>query len=211
MNGIANIGQPAATPYPPAKPVAANNASTAVKERAVKERATKEIIASVVAASEQGQGRQSAKPTTERDFDRYIPAEPPVSAGEYRPVTDKDGNRRIVFDAFDAPEADGKAAPAASDKAAPESDNEAAPAASDKAAPKSDKKATSSCTANTDKVDAEIRRLKKKQAKLEQQLAQADDRQRANLERQLAKVEAELHRKDNDAYRKQHAVVTENP
>lgn len=181
MNGMTNIGQPTTMPYPPAKPVAE------------KEPASKAISSSAVAAPEQKLEGQSPKPATERDFDRYVPEEPPVSAGAYHPATDEDGTRRIVFDT-----------------PAPESDSPK-PASDDKAAPESDKRAASSCTVNTDKVEAEIRSLKKKQAKLEQQLAQADDRQRDNLERQLAQVEAELRLKDTDAYRKQHAIVTENP
>lgn len=69
---------------------------------------------------------------------------------------------------------------------------------------KEDKKAET-CTGNTDKVDREIEKLKKKQAELEQQLnAETDERKIKQLESQLAQVERELRQKDNDTYRRQH-------
>ena len=62
-----------------------------------------------------------------------------------------------------------------------------------------------SCTANTDKVDREIERLKKKKAQLEQQArTAADPSRREALEKQLAQVERELAQKDNDGYRRAH-------
>lgn len=66
-----------------------------------------------------------------------------------------------------------------------------------------------SCTGNTDKVDREIEKLKKKKAELEQQLSsETDERKIKSLEKELAQVERELSQKDNDAYRRQHAVYT---
>lgn len=192
MNGISEMGRSVVTPYLPIQPVT-SDAPTAAKELTGKP-VSQKVTALPVAAVEQKPESQSFQPSTERAFDRYVPEEPPTHIGAYRPVTDEDGNRRIVWDR----------------EAEPMSDSAAAPEASSKAEPTSDEKAVSSCTVNTDKVEAEIQRLKKKQAKLEQQLAQADERQQANLERQLAQVEAELRLKDNDAYRKQHAVVTEH-
>lgn len=66
------------------------------------------------------------------------------------------------------------------------------------------------CTTNTDKVDAEIKRLKEEKKQILQQLRKADgDAERqAALEKRLAQLEAELQLKDNDAYRKQHATHT---
>lgn len=63
---------------------------------------------------------------------------------------------------------------------------------------------------NTDKVDREIEKLKKKKQELEQQLnTETDEAKSKELERQLAQVERELKQKDNDTYRKQHSTFTQ--
>lgn len=65
-------------------------------------------------------------------------------------------------------------------------------------------------TANTDKVDKEIEKLKQSKTQLEQKIAAAKDtREKDSLENQLAQVEAELKMKDNDTYRRQHMEITE--
>lgn len=66
------------------------------------------------------------------------------------------------------------------------------------------------CTTNTDKVDAEIKKLKEEKKQILQQLRKADgDAERqAELEKRLAQLDAELLAKDNDTYRKQHATHT---
>lgn len=84
---------------------------------------------------------------------------------------------------------------------------------SDKQVPsgkKPEKPEEEKCTANTDKVDAEIERLRKARETLQRQIQQAaDDPDKcAQLEQKLAQVERELTLKDNDSYRKQHAVYT---
>ena len=61
---------------------------------------------------------------------------------------------------------------------------------------------------NSDKVDREIEKLKKKQQELAQQLnTETDEAKIKELERQLSQVEQELRQKDNDAYRRQHTKV----
>ncbi len=67
------------------------------------------------------------------------------------------------------------------------------------------------CTANTDKVDREIRKLKEEKKRLEQQLkaASGDEKKARELEHKLAQVESELSQKDNDAYRRQHTAFSE--
>ncbi len=63
------------------------------------------------------------------------------------------------------------------------------------------------CTVNTDKVDREIEKLKKKKEELEGQISsETDESKLKELERKLAKVESELRQKDNDTYRRQHAT-----
>ncbi|MDE6404656.1 MAG: hypothetical protein K2M20_03260 [Lachnospiraceae bacterium] len=67
------------------------------------------------------------------------------------------------------------------------------------------------CVGNTDKVDREIRELKEKKKKLEQQIKQAsgDEKKTKELENKLAQVERELSQKDTDTYRKQNSTFTE--
>ena len=57
--------------------------------------------------------------------------------------------------------------------------------------------------ANTDKVDAEIQKLKAKKAQLEQKISSTQNPD-ADLQKQLAQIENELRQKDNDTYRKAH-------
>lgn len=114
------------------------------------------------------------------NVDEYIPGEEPVSAGLYRQGTDENGNPKIIFDAPDEGE---------------------------KAAGAPEKEEAQKCTVNTDKVDAEIKKLKKEKASIEKQLAKAgnDPIQQRKLYRELQQIEGELKMKDNDSYRKQHA------
>lgn len=67
------------------------------------------------------------------------------------------------------------------------------------------------CVGNTDKVEREIRELKEKKQKLEQQIKEAsgDEKKTKELENKLAQVERELSQKDNDTYRRQHSEFTE--
>lgn len=60
-------------------------------------------------------------------------------------------------------------------------------------------------TANTNEVDREIERLKKKVEDLDQRSRQAQGPERERLERQLKQAQSELDKKDNDTYRRQHA------
>lgn len=63
-------------------------------------------------------------------------------------------------------------------------------------------------TLNTDAADREIRQLKEKQRQLEQQLrAEQDETKRTELQNELKTVNSMLSFKDNDAYRREHAVV----
>lgn len=80
----------------------------------------------------------------------------------------------------------------------------------DKYVPSDEEPRTEMCTVNTDKVDAEIRKLKKEKENLQQQIRRAadDPEKRAKLEQKLSQIEMELNQKDNDTYRKQHAVYT---
>ena len=72
-----------------------------------------------------------------------------------------------------------------------------------------DKPEKEKCTADTDKVDQEIRKLKEKRQQLMQQIKAAkDDETARKLEKELAQVENELSQKDNDAYRRQNTLFS---
>ena len=121
--------------------------------------------------------------------DEYVPEEKPEPSGRYWLGRDEDGRPKVYFD--DPERSDDKP----SDAPAP-----AGKAAGDKA---------ERCTGNTDQVDREIERLRRRKEALEQQIsAQADDVKIKELERKLAQVERELAQKDNDTYRRQHTVFS---
>lgn len=135
--------------------------------------------------------RRPAAPASKQD--EYISAEQQESTkpkGIYSLTKDRNGNPRI---AYDDPKGTRRAVP----------DTSADPAGTKK--PTAEK-----CTANTDRVDSEIKMLKQEQQKIRQQLNQEveDSDKRAVLEQRLASVESELKTKDNDSYRKQHTAFT---
>lgn len=124
--------------------------------------------------------------------DEYISEEKQDPTGRYWLRKDENNKPKIYFD-DPKREADG---PEESKKAdAPEK--------------KVSEEKGKTCTANTDKVDREIEKLKKKKAELEQQLnSEKDERKIGELEKELAQVERELRQKDNDTYRRQHTQFT---
>jgi len=63
-------------------------------------------------------------------------------------------------------------------------------------------------TTNTDEVDREIERLRKKVEELEAQAAKAEGPERERLEKQLKASQQELNQKDNDSYRRAHAKIS---
>ena len=137
-------------------------------------------------------------------MDEYVPEEPQEPSGRYWMGKDEDGQPKIYFDdrsqAADAPKQPEDAPEAEEPKQAgqgakgPEG--------------KKDKGETWEC--NTDKVDREIEKLKKKQQELEQRLnTETDEAKIKDLEHQLAQVEQELKQKDSDTYRRQNAAYTQ--
>ena len=137
-------------------------------------------------------------------MDEYVPEEPQEPSGRYWMGKDEDGQPKIYFDdperAADAPKQPEDAPEAEEPKQAgqgakgPEG--------------KKDKGETWEC--NTDKVDREIEKLKKKQQELKQRLnTETDEAKIKDLEHQLAQVEQELKQKDSDTYRRQNAAYTQ--
>lgn len=64
------------------------------------------------------------------------------------------------------------------------------------------------CTANTDKVDSEIKMIKEKAEEIQKKLKYASGEEKFRLEKQLRAVNAELMQKDNDSYRRQNTIFT---
>lgn len=132
-------------------------------------------------------------------MDEYVPEEPREPYGRYWMGRDEDGQPKIYFDdperAAEAPEQ-------------PEDSPEAEePANQGAKGPEKEKGEVWEC--NTDKVDREIEKLKKKQQELEQRLKTETDEAKINdRERRLAQVEQELSQKDNDTYRKSNSTFT---
>ena len=154
---------------------------------------------------EQAQGRP-LKPV----MDEYVPEEPQEPSGRYWMGKGEDGQPKVFFDdperAAEAPkQPEGTPDAKKPDADAPE---EPEPAGQGAKGPegKEDKDETWEC--NTDKVDREIEKLKKKQQELEQRLnTETGEAKIKDLEHQLSQVEQELKQKDNDTYRRQHATV----
>ena len=147
---------------------------------------------------EEAQGRQ-LKPV----MDEYIPEEPQEPSGRYWMGRDEDGQPKIYFD---DPERAANAPKQPEDAPKAEEPNPAGQGAKGPEG-KKDKGETWEC--NTDKVDREIEKLKKKQQELEQRLnTETDEAKVKDLEHQLAQVEQELKQKDSDTYRKQNATYT---
>lgn len=143
-------------------------------------------------------------------MDEYVPEEPQEPSGRYWMGKDEEGRPKIYFDdperAADAP----KQPEAAPDAGKPDADAPEEPEENKGAkGPERKKDEDEVWECNTDKVDREIEKLKKKRQELEQRLnTETDEAKIKDLERQLAQVERELSEKDNDAYRRQHSTVT---
>ena len=78
---------------------------------------------------------------------------------------------------------------------------------SDELGKSSDKTKSENTTINTDRVDEEIEKLKRRKAEIEQKLKTSGDEEKDRLEVELHMIQAELAQKDNDTYRRQNAIV----
>ena len=160
--------------------------------------AEKVLGASKVQKPEEETQSRQLKPV----MDEYVPEEPREPSGRYWMGRDEDGHPKIYFDdrsqAADAPK---------QPEDAPETE-EPDPAGQGAKGPEGEKDKDEVWEGNSDKVDREIEKLKKKQQELEQRLGtETDEAKIKNLEHQLAQVERDLKQKDNDTYRRQHTTV----
>lgn len=78
---------------------------------------------------------------------------------------------------------------------------------SDELKKSSDKTKSESTTINTDRVDEEIEKLKRRKAEIEQKLKTSGAEEKDRLEVELHMIQAELAQKDNDTYRRQNVIV----
>lgn len=78
---------------------------------------------------------------------------------------------------------------------------------SDELRKSSDKTKSESTTINTDRVDEEIEKLKRRKVEIEQKLKTSGAEEKDRLEVELHMIQAELAQKDNDTYRRQNAIV----
>ena len=145
-------------------------------------------------------------------MDKYVPEEPQEPSGRYWTGKDEGGRPKIHFNdperAADAPKQPEGALDAKKLLAdVPEEPDQAGQGAK---GPERKKDKDEVWESNTDKVDQEIKKLKKKQQELEQRLGtETDEVKIKDLERQLSQVEQELKQKDSDTYRKQNASFTQ--
>ncbi len=177
-----------------------------VYAKKAEEKAVNKAEASEKSAAAETAGKIPEAASAEKR-DRYVPAEDKEAIGLYELYSDEKGALSVKFD---KPESD-KADEAADEKKADKNANEADKADKSKASEDGgkDKKVKSEkCTGNTDKVDREIERLKKKAEQLEMQLRSAEDGKAEEISRKLKQVESELARKDNDTYRRAHTVFS---
>lgn len=121
--------------------------------------------------------------------DEYVHSEKPDSTGIYQLGRDKDGKPKILFDS----QQNASKTPKSSESPEKATGNE---------------KENETCTVNTNKVDSEVKKLKKEITTLKQQIAKASDDEKKDLQKQLEQLESELSTKDNDSYRRQHSNFT---
>lgn len=139
---------------------------------------------------------KSSKQSGLPEYDEYIPGEKHEPIGLYKLAHGDDGNPIIQVDA-----------PMKAENTLPEKvERPSMEAVSTKSEPG---RKAETCTTNTDKVDRKIKKLKENRDQLAQQISTTKDPDKAkDLKRQLAQLESELQQKNNDAYRRQNAVIS---
>lgn len=135
---------------------------------------------------------EESKRSSKRD--EYIPSEKDEPIGLYNMEYDESGSPGIKFDSPESKPAD---KPDKQDKSEdkPEEPKE----------PEKEKSKSEKCVCDTGKVDRELKKLREKAERLEQQLHSATGEEAEKLQKQLAAAQSELAQKDNDTYRKSHA------
>lgn len=117
----------------------------------------------------------------EENRDEYISSEEKKPIGLYSVSPDDDGGRRVTYDAPDN----------SAERSETRGNDDAETA-----------------TANTDKVDREIKKLREKSQALSDKLRSADPESADRIRSELDAVSRELAQKDNDLYRRQNTVFS---
>lgn len=145
---------------------------------------------------------EAAKKEPELPVDEYIPSE------EAKRMYQAAKTEQMKPETMQAtkPEATETVKPEATETVKPETAEATKPEATKQSKPRAEKK--TSTTLNTNKVDGEIKRLKKKKARIEQELRSASEDKKPETKERLRKVKMELAKKDSQQYRKSHAVVS---
>ncbi len=159
--------------------------------------------------TEKGQNKEKTSDKMSVPHDEYISSEKSGSrpTGLYRMGQDGNGNPKVLYDdPKKSGDADGNGEPGARTNS-PKKGKEAEQPKVEQGSRKDD---AEEATSNTDAVDREIEKLKKQKQQLVQQIGKAsgDEEKTKELEKKLAQLESELSQKDNDAYRRQHAVIS---
>lgn len=126
-------------------------------------------------------GEERPEPEKKENRDEYVTSKEKEPIGLYNVSQDEDGGRRVSYDAPDN-----------------SSEKEQAPA----------ENGDETVTANTDKVDREIKELREKSQTLTEKLRSADPEKADEIRRELDAVSRELSQKDNDQYRRQNTVFS---
>ena len=152
----------------------------------------------------EGGGQENRIPPVRRDV--YVHGDAPARTDIYCPAADGNGEPGIRFDDPGRQDAGRNVlAEGRTEERRASGSPEGAEEKRASASPEKSEK-TEECTTNTDKVDREIRELRKKKKELEQKLARSDGpEEKKRLETQLQQTERELQMKDNDSYRRSHA------
>lgn len=153
------------------------------------------------------QGKEQEAGQKPVPHDEYISSEKSGETpnGLYYLGQDENGSRKVYFnDPKKAEKEDGNAHPERMPDDSDKDKDKKAPGVNGNDSDNGEEK----CVGNTDQVDREIRELKEKKKKLEQQIKKAsgDEENTKELESKLAQVERELSQKDNDTYRRQHST-----
>lgn len=139
-------------------------------------------VQSLTANSVKHPAEEKAKPQKDENRDEYVSSETKEPIGLYRVSQNDEGSRQISYD-----------------------DPNKAP---EKIGSSDDDKCEETITANTNRVDKEIKELRERSRLLAEKLRAADPQSADAVRRELNEVYRELAQKDNDQYRRQNTMFS---
>ena len=141
-----------------------------------------ETVQASTASSVKHPAAEKTEPHKEENRDEYVSSEAKEPIGLYSVSQDEEGSRRVLYD--DPGETPEKG------KYSDEVDNK------------------ETMTANTDRVDNEIKKLRERSLLLAEKLRSADPESADKIRREMDAVSRELAQKDNDQYRRRNTVFS---